>query len=50
MWGKETPMGDQEHSLQDNMKTYLKQIGCAEVDWIQVAQDKIYRGSCEHDN
>jgi len=25
-------MGDQEHSLQDNMKTYLKQIGCAEVD------------------
>jgi hypothetical protein len=28
------------HTSEDNIKTDLKEIGCENVDWIKLAQDK----------
>lgn len=27
--------------MQDNIKIYLKDLGCEDVDWIHMAEDKI---------
>jgi hypothetical protein len=34
----ERPVGRFRHRREDNIKTYLNDLGCEGVDWIQVAQ------------
>jgi hypothetical protein len=35
------PLGRLRHSWEDNIKMELKEIGCEDVDYIQVAQDMV---------
>jgi hypothetical protein len=42
----EQPLGKCRHRSKD--KTKMDQTGCKDVDWIQLAQDRIQR-FCEHD-
>jgi hypothetical protein len=34
----------------DNIKMDLREIGWDGVDWIDLAEDKLVEGSCEHGN
>jgi len=30
------------HVQEDNIKKHLKEIGCADLHWIQITQDRVY--------
>jgi hypothetical protein len=34
------PLGSLGHRLEGNIKTYLKVVGCQNVNWIHLAQDR----------
>jgi hypothetical protein len=37
--------------MEDNIKIYLQKIGCGDMDWIELAQDRDrWRGTCECGN
>jgi hypothetical protein len=35
------PLGRPRRRWEDNIKLYLKEVGCDDVDWIHLAQDKV---------
>jgi hypothetical protein len=37
------PLGGPRCRLEDNIKIYLKEIGCGGMDWIDLAQDREWR-------
>jgi len=37
---KKTPLGRTRHSWEDNIKTDLQEVGCGDMDWIDLAQDR----------
>jgi hypothetical protein len=43
-----SPLGRPRHKFGDNIEEVLKEIGCYGADWINLAQDKDTRVSCEH--
>ena len=34
------PLGRCRHRWEDNIKMYLQEVGCGDVDWIELAQDR----------
>jgi 3-oxoacyl-ACP reductase-like protein len=36
----ERPLGRLRHRWEDNIKMDLKAVGCVDMDWIQLAQDR----------
>jgi hypothetical protein len=34
------PSGRSRHRWEDNIKTYLQEVGCGGMDWIDVPQDR----------
>jgi hypothetical protein len=34
------PLGRSRHRWEDNIKTGLRERGCGDLDWIQLAQDR----------
>jgi len=34
------PLGRRRHRWEDNIKMDLKYVGCADMDWIKLAQDR----------
>jgi len=35
-----TPLGRSRHRWEDNIKMDLQEVGCEDMDWIELAQDK----------
>ena len=33
------PLGRPRHRLEDNIKMDLQEVGCGDMDWIELAQD-----------
>ena len=34
------PLGRSRHRWEDNIKMYLTEVGCGDMDWIELAQDR----------
>jgi len=34
------PLGKPRHRWEDNIKMDLKEVGCGDMDWIELAQDR----------
>jgi hypothetical protein len=34
------PLGRPRHRWEDNIKMYLREVGCGGMDWIELAQDR----------
>ena len=34
------PMGRPRHRWEDNIKTDFQEVGCGDMDWIELAQDR----------
>jgi len=44
-------LGRPRRRWEDNIKTYLQEVGCGCLDWIELAEDwNRWRGSCERGN
>ena len=42
-WGnlrEKRPLGRPRHRWEDNIKTDLQEVGCGDMDWIELAQDR----------
>jgi len=44
------PLGRCRHRWEDNIKMDLHEVGCGDVDWIELAQDRDRWGTCECGN
>jgi hypothetical protein len=44
------PLGRPRHRWVDNAKMDLGEIGWGGMDWIDLAEDRPVKGSCEHGN
>jgi hypothetical protein len=44
------PLGRPRFRWEDNIKMDLKEVGCEGVDWIDLAQDRDFGGTCECGN
>ena len=45
------PLGRPRLRWKDNIKMDLQEVGCGDVDWIELAEDRErWRGSCDSDN
>jgi hypothetical protein len=34
------PLGRHKHRWEDNIKTDFQEVGCGDIDWIELAQDR----------
>jgi hypothetical protein len=45
------PLGRRKHRWEDNTKLDLQEVGCGDMDWIDVAQDGVkVPGTCDCGN
>jgi len=44
------PLGRCRHRWEDTIKMDLHEVGCGDVDWIELAQDRDRWGTCECGN
>jgi hypothetical protein len=44
------PLGRHMHRWEDNIKMDLQEVGCQDMDWIELAQDRQVAGTCECGN
>jgi hypothetical protein len=38
--GGKKPLGRPRRRWEDNIKMYLQEVGCGDMDWIELAQDR----------
>jgi hypothetical protein len=46
--GGKRPMGRSRRKWENNIKMYIQEVRCGDVNWIEVAQD--LAGTCEYGN
>jgi hypothetical protein len=37
---KKSPLGRPRRRWEDNIKMYLQEVGCGDIDWLELAQDR----------